>query len=58
MVLSLRRAYAVRAYLMDRGVNPANLTVRGYGESRPIASNLTEAGQAENRRVELRVLSR
>ncbi|MDH4071983.1 MAG: OmpA family protein [Gammaproteobacteria bacterium] len=58
MVLSLRRAYAVRAYLMDRGVNPANLTVRGYGESRPVASNLTEAGQAENRRVELRVLSR
>jgi len=58
MVLSLRRAYAVRNYLMERGVSPANLTVRGYGESRPIASNLTEAGQAENRRVELRVLNR
>jgi OOP family OmpA-OmpF porin len=58
MVLSLRRAYAVRRYLAQAGVDPARLSVRGYGESRPVASNVTEAGQAQNRRVELRVLDR
>ncbi len=58
MNLSLRRAYVVRNYLVRAGVNPDNLSVRGYGESSPIASNTTEAGMAENRRVELRVLNR
>jgi len=58
MNLSLRRAFAVRGYLIQAGVNPANLTTRGYGESAPVASNLTEAGMAENRRVELRILNR
>ena len=56
--LSLRRAFAVRSFLIDAGVNPDNLTARGYGESSPVASNTTEAGRAENRRVELRVLNR
>jgi OOP family OmpA-OmpF porin len=55
--LSLRRAFAVRAFLIEAGVNPDNLTARGYGESSPVASNTTEAGRAENRRVELRVLN-
>jgi OOP family OmpA-OmpF porin len=57
MNLSLRRAFTVRTYLVQAGVNPDNLTVRGYGESSPKASNTTEAGQADNRRVELRVLN-
>ena len=51
-------AYRVERPAVFAGVNPANLSVRGYGESRPVASNVTEAGQAQNRRVELRVLDR
>lgn len=51
--LSERRANAVRQVLIDRfGVNPARISARGYGESRPIASNDTREGRAENRRVE------
>lgn len=53
MTLSDRRAKAVRDYLISKGVDGSNLTAMGYGESRPVASNDTEAGRAENRRVEL-----
>ena len=51
--LSVRRAEAVYRYLVNRGVDPERFTVEGLGESRPIASNDTEAGRAQNRRVEL-----
>lgn len=51
--LSERRAQAVRDYLISRGVAPGNLTARGYGEERPIASNDTDEGRARNRRVVL-----
>lgn len=51
--LSQRRAYAVRNYLVDKGVAAERLTARGYGESRPIADNATEEGRFKNRRVEL-----
>jgi OOP family OmpA-OmpF porin len=53
MGLSMRRADAVRMYLIDKGIAPDRLTVRGYGESQPIADNETEAGRFQNRRVEL-----
>jgi outer membrane protein OmpA-like peptidoglycan-associated protein len=53
--LSLRRAQAVYDYLGDAGIDPLRMRVRGYGESRPVASNETDDGRAENRRVELRV---
>jgi outer membrane protein OmpA-like peptidoglycan-associated protein len=53
--LSVRRAEAVYRYLVNRGIAPERLTVEGYGESNPVASNDTEAGRAQNRRVELRV---
>jgi OOP family OmpA-OmpF porin len=56
--LSERRADAVRDYLMSKGVKASRLTARGYGESRPVASNDTEEGRAENRRVELVVIER
>ena len=56
--LSERRAYTVRDYLINGGVNPASLTARGYGESEPIADNRTAEGKAENRRVELRILNK
>ncbi|MBM4117542.1 hypothetical protein FJ251_07305, partial [bacterium] len=51
--LSLRRAEAVRDYLIGQGVAAARLRAVGYGERFPIASNSTAAGQAENRRVEV-----
>lgn len=51
--LSLRRAEAVRNYLVSKGVSADRLTVRGYGESQPAFSNATREGRAQNRRVEL-----
>jgi len=51
--LSVRRAESVFRYLVNRGVDPERFTVEGFGKSRPIASNATEAGRAQNRRVEL-----
>ena len=56
--LSKRRADAVRDYLASKGVKASRLSAKGYGESRPIASNDTEEGRAENRRVEMIVLDR
>lgn len=50
--LSLRRASAVRAALIDRGIEAERLFAKGYGERRPIAPNDTPAGRAQNRRVE------
>lgn len=54
--LSERRASAVANYLTSRGVASARLGTRGFGETQPIASNDTEAGRAENRRVEIKVV--
>ncbi|HEX6860726.1 MAG TPA: OmpA family protein [Caulobacteraceae bacterium] len=51
--LSERRANSVAQYLTGRGVLPARLYVAGMGERQPIASNDTEAGRAQNRRVEI-----
>jgi outer membrane protein OmpA-like peptidoglycan-associated protein len=52
--LSLARARAVMLFLAQHGVSTRRMTARGYAWSRPIASNRTAAGRAENRRVELR----
>jgi outer membrane protein OmpA-like peptidoglycan-associated protein len=51
--LSQKRADAVLRYLLGKGVDAAQLTAKGYGESAPVADNATEAGRLENRRVEL-----
>src|SRR5258705_5916118 len=53
--LSLRRAEAVRDLLASRGVNPRQMLVIGVGAVRPIVSNATEEGRAENRRVEIHI---
>ncbi|WP_265569791.1 OmpA family protein [Sphingomicrobium nitratireducens] len=53
--LSQRRATAVADYLTMQGVNRARIATVGYGESQPIASNDTEEGRAQNRRVEIKV---
>lgn len=51
--LSHQRAHAVMDWLANHGVNPPQMTARGYGESRPLASNHTPEGRARNRRVEI-----
>ena len=51
--LSRARSATVCAYLVDKGVASSRLEEKGYGESRPIASNVTADGRATNRRVEL-----
>ena len=53
LTLSKARSAAVCEYLVDKGVASSRLQEKGYGESRPIASNATMAGRATNRRVEL-----
>ncbi len=54
--LSEQRAASVANYLSGRGVNRARIATRGFGESQPVASNDTEVGRAQNRRVEIRVV--
>ena len=51
--LSLRRAEAVRNYLVDKGIAADRLSIKGYGESQPVADNATADGRFMNRRVEL-----
>jgi outer membrane protein OmpA-like peptidoglycan-associated protein len=53
--LSQNRAQAVAGYLTQRGVSPSRIATQGFGSSRPIADNGTEAGRSQNRRVELRI---
>lgn len=54
--LSQRRAEAVRRYLIDKDVAPERLQAKGYGESKPIASNRTAKGRRQNRRVEFTII--
>jgi len=51
--LSERRAKTVAEELTRDGISASRLTVRGYGERKPVADNATEAGRARNRRVEI-----
>jgi len=53
MKLSLRRAKSVMEYLVYKGVAQSRLSIRGFGFSRPVATNDTSEGRALNRRVEL-----
>jgi len=57
LTLSEKRAEAVRTYITENGVAASRLTVKGFGESKPIASNDTDEGKAKNRRVEFVVIT-
>ncbi|MBC7914357.1 MAG: OmpA family protein [Pyrinomonadaceae bacterium] len=54
MNLSRDRAQSVKTYLVNSGVDANRLSVKAYGESRPVASNETEEGRSQNRRVEVK----
>jgi outer membrane protein OmpA-like peptidoglycan-associated protein len=51
--LSEKRAGAVRDYLVQQGVDPSSITATGFGKSNPVASNDTNEGRQQNRRVEI-----
>ena len=56
--LSEQRASAVAAVMQGAGMDAANLALRGWGETRPIADNGSETGRAQNRRVVIIVTAR
>ena len=51
--LSKVRATSVESYLVENGVDEFRLSSEGFGEEKPVASNDTRSGRAENRRVEI-----
>jgi len=53
--LSIRRAESVRDYLESKGIGRERISIRGFGETRPIALNDTAEGRASNRRVDIRI---
>jgi OOP family OmpA-OmpF porin len=54
--LSVRRAEAVKAYLVSKGIEKNRIYTEGKGEKQPVASNVTNEGRAKNRRVEIEVV--
>ncbi|MBS1532441.1 MAG: OmpA family protein [Bacteroidetes bacterium] len=57
MAISLKRAQTVKDFLASKGVDPARVTTLGKGDTEPIADNTTEAGRAQNRRVEVVIIA-
>ena len=53
MALGERRARTVASALADEGISPSRMAARSFGEQKPVSSNETAAGRAENRRVEI-----
>jgi OOP family OmpA-OmpF porin len=55
--LSSDRAASVMGYLISHGISSGRLQSQGFGQTKPIADNNTDAGRAKNRRVEFKILS-
>lgn len=58
LLLSERRANAVREYLIKKKINPERLSIKGLGDTRPIATNETEFGRKLNRRTEIIIIEK
>ncbi|MBB1506913.1 MAG: outer membrane protein OmpA-like peptidoglycan-associated protein [Pseudoalteromonas rhizosphaerae] len=56
MTLSQQRAQSVKGYLVNQQILAGRISTRGYGETRPIASNDSANGRAQNRRVEVQIV--
>ncbi|QEL01917.1 OmpA family protein [Olivibacter sp. LS-1] len=56
-VLSEKRALAVYAYLLSKGIDKTRLAYKGYGQNNPIADNTTEKGKQQNRRTEFKIIA-
>jgi outer membrane protein OmpA-like peptidoglycan-associated protein len=56
MRLSQRRADAIRAYVISKGVSEHRVLAKGYGEKFPVADNGSETGRSRNRRTEVKVI--
>lgn len=56
LILSEKRAAAVKEYLTSKGIDGKRITSKGFGDTKPVASNATPAGKAKNRRVEFTVI--
>ena len=54
--LSTQRVWVVREYLAEEGIAKSRLGYKGFGQTKPIASNDNEEGRAQNRRVEITIL--
>jgi len=54
--LSENRARTVANYLQMQGVSPSRIRSQGYGETMPVADNMTEEGRRKNRRVEIKIV--
>tara|TARA_B100000809_G_C15043678_1_gene496506 strand:- start:190 stop:864 length:675 start_codon:yes stop_codon:yes gene_type:complete len=57
-LLSQKRASSVKEYLIGKGIEEMRMTAKGYGEKQPINDNSTPEGKADNRRTEIRVITK
>ena len=55
--LSMRRALAVKNFFVRHGIAPARIRAKGFGKTRPLTANDSEAGRALNRRVEMHIIT-
>jgi len=58
LTLSEKRAESAKDYFVSKEIDAERITTRGFGESKPIASNATADGRAQNRRIEIKIISR
>jgi len=58
MILSEKRAKAVRDYLVIKGIDESRIKTKAFGGSKPVANNKTEEGRKQNRRVEFKIIKK